>query len=241
MKKIFSATFMVALLLNLANCQNSNGQNESLLSPEAFATKLKKTPNAQVLDVRTPEEYNNKHLANAINININDANFQASVAKQLDKKKPVFLYCLAGGRSASAAQQLKSEGYEVYEMQGGLAKWQSAGLPFDLQPNAVGKKGISMADFEGKLAKAKITLVDFSATWCKPCKELKPIVTKLGTDMSDKLEVQIYDFDENPEVAQNFQIDALPTLLLFKEGKMVARLLGMQSEATLKKEIEKHL
>lgn len=241
MKHIFSATLLWVLLLTVANCQNSAGQNESLLSPEAFATKLKKTPNAQVLDVRTEQEFSDKHLANALNININQADFQDQLGKQLDKKKPVFVYCLAGGRSSRASEILKAQGFEVYEMQGGLAKWQSAQLPLDLQPNAVGKVGISVADFEGKLAKSKLTLVDFSATWCAPCKKLKPIVEKVGEDLKAKVEIQVYDFDANPEIAQHYNIDALPTLILFKDGKVVWRNLGLMTEDVLKQAIEKKL
>lgn len=241
MKRLFSITFFIALLLFVANCQNSVGQNETLLAPEAFAVKLKKTDNAQVLDVRTPEEFTEKHLAQALNINYNGTDFQGEALKQLDKKKPVFVYCLAGGRSASASKILRSQGFEVYEMQGGLAKWQSANLPLDLQANATDKKGLSVADFEAKLPKGKLTLVDFSATWCAPCKKLKPTLEKVATDMSEKLVLQIHDFDANPELATYFKIDALPTILLFKDGKVVWQFTGIIAEDVLKAEITKKL
>jgi len=239
MKRLFSFTFFFILLLAMANCQNSVGQNESLLAPEVFAVKLKKTANAQVLDVRTAEEFADKHLANALNIDYNGADFQADAVKQLDKKKPVFVYCLAGGRSARAAQILKKEGYEVFEMQGGLAKWQSAKLPLDLQPNTNENKGLTLQAFEAALAKDKLTLVDFSATWCQPCKKMKPILEKVGKDMEKNLIVQIYDFDANPEIAAHFKIDALPTMLLFKAGKVVWQFTGTKEEGELKTALEK--
>ncbi len=241
MKRLFSFTFLIAVLLFVANCQNSAGQNESLLAPEIFAVKLKKTTNAQVLDVRSPQEFADKHLAQALNVDFNGADFQGESVKQLDKTKPVFVYCLAGGRSASASKFLRSKGYEVYEMQGGLAKWQSAKLPLDLQPNAPDKKGMTVADFQANLAQGKLTLVDFSATWCQPCKKLKPILEQVGKDMSKDITLQIHDFDANPELASHFKIDALPTIMLFKGGKVVWQFIGVMEEEALKNEIKKQL
>ncbi len=241
MKRFYSLTFLVGLWLTGINCQSTVGQNEAVLAPEAFATKLKKTTQAQVLDVRTPEEFAEKHLTNATNINYHNPDFSELAGKALDKKKPVFVYCLAGGRSAKARQILQAQGYEVYEMQGGLAKWQNAGLPLDFQPNAAGKKGMSISDFEKNLVKGKLTLVDFSATWCLPCKKLKPVLEKVGKDMENTIALQIHDFDENPDLASQYSIDALPTLLLFKEGKIVWRFVGVLEEDALKKELTKYL
>ena len=74
--------------------------------------------NAILIDVRTPEEFNDGHLEQAININWYDADFQEQVY-ELDKKKTIYVYCKKGGRSTKAAQMLDSLGYEVVNLLGG--------------------------------------------------------------------------------------------------------------------------
>ncbi len=117
------------LMLSALAFSCSQAQNKASLAPQEFATKLKQSGDATVLDVRTTEEFASGHLAQARNIDWNGENFEQQVV-QLDKTKPVFVYCLRGGRSASAAAKMRSIGFkEVYELEGGIAKWQSAKLP----------------------------------------------------------------------------------------------------------------
>ena len=78
--------------------------------------------NAILIDVRTPEEYQEGHLENAININWYDADFQ-NQAEELDKKKTLYVYCKKGGRSAKAAHLLDSLGYEVVDLLGGYDEY----------------------------------------------------------------------------------------------------------------------
>ena len=97
--------------------------------PQEFASKLKSSANPVVLDVRTPTEFASGHLAQAKNIDWNGNNFEKQVAS-LNKSNPVFVYCLRGGRSASAADKMRSMGFKsVIELEGGIAKWQEAKLP----------------------------------------------------------------------------------------------------------------
>jgi len=108
-------------LLIAASC--SNGQNSNSLPPDEFAAKLRSMPSAPILDVRTPGEYAGGHLPKATNIDWNGSNFMQAIA-QYDKKKPVFVYCLAGSRSAAAASAMRSAGFkQVYEMAGGIRGW----------------------------------------------------------------------------------------------------------------------
>ena len=107
----------------------AQAQNKTSLSPQEFADKLKQSGDANILDVRTPGEFTSGHLAKAQNIDWNGDNFERQVV-QMDKAKPAFVYCLRGSRSASAAAKMRSIGFkEVYELDGGIAKWQSAKLP----------------------------------------------------------------------------------------------------------------
>ncbi|HMR15026.1 MAG TPA: rhodanese-like domain-containing protein, partial [Mariniflexile sp.] len=83
--------------------------------------------NVQLVDVRTPEEYNEAHIENAINIDVNGNNFTNEIAK-LDKSKPVYIYCRSGGRSANAANIMQQEGFKtVNDLDGGFLNWQSKG------------------------------------------------------------------------------------------------------------------
>lgn len=79
----------------------------------------------QLVDVRTPQEYRNGHIDDAVNFNVNDASFIEQI-NTLDKEQPVYLYCKMGGRSNRAAEILKSEGFtKIYDYTGGYADWES--------------------------------------------------------------------------------------------------------------------
>lgn len=96
--------------------------NIKVLSPEAFNAKISKQ-NVQLVDVRTPQEYNMQHLKNAININFYSGNFDNEFDK-LNKLKPLFIYCRSGKRSRQASYKLFGLGFkEIYDLQGGLLNW----------------------------------------------------------------------------------------------------------------------
>ncbi len=93
------------------------------LSPTAFQTKLNSLGKVQLVDVRTPEEYAEGHLENAVNYNFYDDDFKAKLAT-LDPNLPVMLYCKSGGRSGKTYNQLKGMNFkEVYDMAGGYSRW----------------------------------------------------------------------------------------------------------------------
>ncbi len=111
MKKLF---FVFIFLMSVA-C--ANAQND--LKPVEFIAKLGQTKNAQLLDVRTPEEWANGKIASSKCINFNDTDFKKNL-ESLDKSKPVFVYCAAGGRSTKAKAILQEAGFkEIYNLVGG--------------------------------------------------------------------------------------------------------------------------
>ena len=86
--------------------------------------KLMKDPSAQIVDVRTSKEVAEGKIAGSMNIDYFSASFIATAQKKLDKNKPVLVYCAAGGRSASAAKDLKKAGFKkVYDLEGGYDAW----------------------------------------------------------------------------------------------------------------------
>lgn len=77
----------------------------------------------QLVDVRSPQEYEEDHIANSQNIDFRSPTFEDDI-KKLDKTKPVILYCKSGKRSAKCVEKLKKAGFEkIYELEGGISKW----------------------------------------------------------------------------------------------------------------------
>jgi len=80
--------------------------------------------------------------------------------------------------------------------------------------------------------------VDFYATWCNPCRELSPLLDSAAGSFTDKIKFFKVNVDESPGLAQNFQIQAIPTVLFFKDGKLIDRMTGLTTEADLKSRLE---
>jgi len=129
MKNILVITTSFILIFS-SGC--SNGQNQTQktnLPPKEFSEKINQTPDALIIDVRTPDEFSAGHLVNARNIDWNGNSFESQILT-IDKSTPVFVYCQAGGRSSSASKKMRSSGFtKVYELDGGFADWKEAKLP----------------------------------------------------------------------------------------------------------------
>lgn len=94
-------------------------------------------------------------------------------------------------------------------------------------------KTFTTANFnEEVLHSDKPVLVDFWATWCMPCKMLAPIIEDLAKDATDFVVGKV-DIDQNPELAQQYRVMSIPTLLVFKNGKVTASAVGVQSKNAL--------
>ncbi len=102
------------------------------------------------------------------------------------------------------------------------------------------KKPVIVTDetFEDEVEKSSIpVLLDCWAPWCGPCKMIAPTIEKLAEELYGKIKVAKLDVDENPKTAMKLEIMSIPTLLIYKEGKIIDKLVGAQP----KSEIEKHL
>jgi thioredoxin 1 len=103
-------------------------------------------------------------------------------------------------------------------------------------------KVVTDSSFEAEVVKSELpTLVDFWAIWCGPCKQIEPMVDAVANDYKGKLKVAKVDVDHNQIVAQMYQVRSIPTLLVFKGGKVVGQLIGAVSRTSLEKEIKKHI
>jgi rhodanese-related sulfurtransferase len=121
--------FTVLLLCCFLSSAAFSQKDTTQLSPDQFEKAIAKAE-AQVVDVRTPEEYAKGHIQNSVLANWKNREEFEARTKTLDKSKPVYLYCLAGARSHSAAEFLRTKGYtQVYELAGGISKWNDAKKP----------------------------------------------------------------------------------------------------------------
>lgn len=221
---------LLSYLFIIMACHSQQSEGYELVQAAPFADLLKQNANAQLVDVRTPEEYASQHLDGAQNIDWNGSDFDTKVAK-LDPKKPVFVYCLSGGRSNRAAQKLGKMGFtKVYELSGGILKWNAAGLA---EPS---DKIIGMCSQEyDELLKAnpKI-LINFHAEWCAPCKKMAPYVLSIQKELADKITLVRLNADEHKTLIKQFKIDELPALFYYENGQLIWKHNGFMSETDLR-------
>jgi thioredoxin 1 len=104
--------------------------------------------------------------------------------------------------------------------------------------NAGGTVEVSDASFSNDvLSSDKPVLVDFWATWCGPCKMVAPVLEEIAAEQGSQLTVAKLDVDANPETARDFQVVSIPTMILFKEGQPVKRIVGAKGKAALLREL----
>ena len=207
------------------------------MSATEFDSKIKELPSAILVDVRTSEEFSKGHLINAVNYDWNGSKFDKQIAP-LDKSQPVFVYCLSGGRSSSAASKMRSAGFaQVYEMDGGIMKWRGANLPETTASKATAA-GLTKQQFEALLKSDKLVLIDFYAEWCAPCKKIKPYLDEISEEMADQVIVIRIDADQNPALCKELYIDALPVLQIYKNKSLAWTNTGFIDKASVVKQLQ---
>jgi thioredoxin 1 len=235
----YGLILVLAGILGACNTSGNGGSQTTggFLSVQEFNAKIAANAGITLVDVRTPEEYQNGHLANAHNIDWNSNSFENKV-DGFEREKPIMVYCLSGARSASAAEKMRSLGFkQVYEMDGGMMKWRAAGLP-ETTDQLTKPTGMSRQQFDELLNSDKLVLVDFYADWCAPCKKMAPYLEEIKTEMADKVTLVRINTDDNQALAQQLNIEGLPTVLLFKNKTLVWQNVGYIGKEEVVKQLQ---
>ncbi len=214
--------FIVISCISMTTGCNTPSQQTNL-SVQEFEKAMGEA-NIQLLDVRTAEEYQAGHLNNALLADWNNETEFAGRAKALDKTKPVYTYCLSGARSSAASDWLRQNGFTAYTLTGGINAWRNADKPV---VHALEVKQVTMAEYLAMIPPDKTVLVDFSATWCAPCKKMVPVLDSLVAMHGNKFVLLKIDGGAQSSICKELKIEGFPTFIIYKQGKSVWRKNGL--------------
>jgi thioredoxin 1 len=223
--------FLIFLLFSLS--QNIFCQIISL-EPKSFKNQLKSTPNVLLLDVRKESQFEKGHISKARNLVYENQEFDKTI-ENISKETTIFMYCQNGELSNNAGIYMQDLGYKsIFVLSGGFENWIRTPLPYvansaKFEPLAF----YSITDIENLSRKYPLLLLDFYATWCKPCKQQEPILKDLN-EKYPNLKIIKIDGDKNQTLSAHFEVEEIPTLILFKNNKQFWRKSGL----TKRKQIE---
>ena len=225
MKLSFQLLFLSVLLFSYVAKAQSVDVN-------AFDKDLKTIDDIQLLDVRTTPEFESGHLENAMFANWMDKPEFLRRTEALDKQKPLYIYCLSGGRSAAAAKALRDRGFtNVVDMKGGITSWKQASKPI---VGAEKVPQISDTEYDGMLQSNKVVLVDFGAVWCPPCRKMESLIQEIEKENASQLALIKIDGGSQDNLMKSKAIEQMPTFIIYKNGAEVWRKSGLLD----KKEIQ---
>jgi len=239
--------FISILLFCLISCVDSNNFDPNTIPVNVLdvenhqMVKLLEDNPGVLLDVRTSEEVSKGFLKNASFINFYDDNFLQK-ASWIKKNQPIYVYCHSGGRSSKAAEMLIELGFrEVYNLVGGYSKWiedgylVEKGLKNIKGPNS---KFFSKEEIDGILQTKQSVVLVFKTPWCLPCKKLDAVLDSFSKNRPNWEVVKI-NMDTNKDLAENYEVKSVPTLLFFKESKQLSSHIGFVNLEDLLFEYEK--
>ena len=191
----------------------------------ALAPAAKAAPKINVVD------HGGTYNGSAFPATVTVTGTKGPAAASLEGVSPTLSYCL--GNSCSSTPPTQPGTYTVVATFPGSADYaaaKSAPLTFTITTAIV---TVTSANFQQQVLESSVpVLVDFSATWCEWCQKEAPVLQQLAQDRTDIKVVEI-DYDANPSLVQQFNVNAIPRLFLFESGQKVADTLGYQTEAQL--------
>jgi len=226
----------LAFFLVFTSCKNNLGNGK--LAVQAF-NEVASNNNAQIIDLRPKAAFDSGHIANAASFAPNSQELEAYI-DLLYKDIPV---CIIGANEEDNAKLiglLKSKGFKsINELDGGMLSWQNANLPISkTEPKKIYPN--DTIAFDDAILGEKLVMVDFNATWCKPCKMMQPSIDKVHDTRSSEVIVYSIDVDQFPQYNEKYQIQSIPLVLLFKNGKILHRSEGLLEESKINELIDKN-
>ena len=229
--------FIPILLLTLCSCVDSNDFDPNTIPVNVLdvenhqMVKLLEDNPGVLLDIRTPEEVTKGFLTNASFINFYDESFLQK-ASWIKKNQAIYVYCHAGGRSSKAAEMLIELGFrEVYNLVGGYSKWLEDGYLVEKGLKNIkgpSSKSFSKEQVDGILQTNQNVVLVFKTPWCLPCKKLDAVLDSFS-DNRPNWEVVKINMDSNKDLAENYEVKSVPTLLFFKKSKQISYHVGFIS------------
>ncbi len=233
MKNISRLSFLLSFTAISFLCQ---AQVKTSLTTTEFEYELAGKDSIQLLDVRTPVEYAGGHLQGALLADWKDKDEFSRRIGFIDKNKPVYIYCLGGGRSEAAAEKMRAMGFkEVFELKGGINAWKAANKKVEGKSDA---KQMSIDEFNMAIKSDQFVLVDFGAEWCPPCKKMEPVLKNLQKNNPDKFTLFKVDGGKDEDILKQYSVTALPVFILFKDGKQVWRRDGIAAEKEIASQLK---
>ena len=217
--------YFLFLFSSFLSCK---GQTDQLTKtgPEDFEKGIAGT-NVQLLDVRTFKEYNTGHIKNALQTDWTNYSQFSDRIQYLDKDKPVYIYCLVGGRSTAAADWMRKSGFKnVVELIGGINAWKQAEKPLEGTTN---EPQMTMEQYLAAISADKMVLVDFGAAWCPPCVKMAPVIDELQNNKDLKFLLIKVDAGIHTNLMKAMNIEPIPLFIIYKKGKEVWRKEGIVS------------
>ena len=103
-------------------------------------------------------------------------------------------------------------------------------------------KAFTDSNFQTEVIKSEqLTVIDFWAEWCGPCRAIGPVIEELSKEYSGKVNIGKVNVDENPQISMNYNITSIPAILFIKNGQVVDKMVGAQPKSNFVKRIEAHL
>lgn len=229
-----ATVLVLSVLFAVTGVKGQSAKSEPVLTLQEAAFKVK-SPGAQIIDVRTPEEFSQNHLSGAVNINAVTAGYEKELAK-LSKEKTTVVYSIANGRSVSFAKELKAKGFkDVVVLPGGISNWIGSGYP--IVNNSKKGASLSLAQFNTLTSSSGLVLVDFGSKYCGSCRRLVPVLDSLEKQQGFAAKIVRIEAYDNTGLLKELKVNRLPTLVLYKNNKEVWKNAGQSSTAQIGKVI----
>jgi rhodanese-related sulfurtransferase len=198
---------------------------------EEFEKGLK-TDSVQVLDVRTAAEYQTGHIRGALLADWTNMSQFTERVQYIDRDRPVYIYCLSGGRSAAAAKWLRQRGYvNVIELDGGFNAWKRNGKQVE---GLSTEKQLTPEEYLASIPVDRTVLVDFGASWCPPCVKMEPVLKELKHDTSVNFQLIKIDASVHTKLMQHLGIEPIPVFIVYRNGKETWRHTGVVTKEELR-------